>query len=113
MTKYGNKRCSIDGYNFPSLKEMGRYLELKLMLKEGLIRELELQPQFELLEDFHNKYWGKTRGIKYRADFTYYDVEKQCRIVEDVKSEGTKTPVYKLKKKMLLAKYPLMNFIEV
>ena len=72
------------------------------MLKAGVITNLKQQPEFVLQRAF--KYRGKTiREIKYRADFSYYDVEKKKFIVEDVKGGlATRTEVYMLKKKMLL-----------
>jgi len=44
------------------------------------------------------------------ADFQYFDVPTSKIIVEDVK--GMKTEVYKIKKKLLLWRYPDINFIE-
>ena len=105
-SKYHNKHIEIDGINFSSKKEASRYFELKLLLKAGVISDLELQPEFELQPKYiKNK---KTiRAIKYIADFRYND-EKSNLIIEDVKSSATfKTDVYKLKKKMFEYKYPL------
>ena len=100
MSKHNSTRavCS-QGHTHASIKEAGRCSELNLMVKAGVITNLKQQPEFILQRAF--KYRGKTiREIKYRADFSYYDVEKKKFIVEDVK--GFKTEVYKLKKKMLL-----------
>lgn len=68
-----------------------------------------MQVPFTLLDGYKRK--GKAvRGIKYYADFvvTYVDGHKE---VVDVK--GVRTDVYKLKKKLLLAKYPEIDFREV
>lgn len=59
-----------------------------------------------------NKY--KNEITYYKADFKYFDNEKGKYIVEDVKSPITaKDKVYRLKIKMLLTKYPDIEFVEV
>lgn len=101
-SKYNAKKITIDGHNFPSKREAERYCELKLFLKAGLIRNLELQPRFLLQDEFFDKNEVKHKKIEYVADFMYID---KCgkTIVEDVK--GVLTAVYKLKKKMFLKIY--------
>lgn len=96
-SKYGNKKVKVDGYTFDSKKEARRYGELKLLLKGGVIKDLKLQPRYELQPSYKKN--GKTiRKIEYIADFEYYDNEKQKLVIEDVK--GMKTNTYKLKKKI-------------
>ena len=87
-------------------------MELKLLEKAGLIRELELQPAFLLIPTFKKN--GKTyRKTTYIADFKYFDVELGKYIVEDVKSPATaKDKVYRLKIKMLLYQHDI-DFKEV
>jgi hypothetical protein len=99
----------IDGITFDSRKEANRYLELKLLLKAKKITDLQRQVVFELQPKFKI---GKTthRPITYIADFTYKIKGKERLIVED--SKGFKTLVYRIKKKMLLYKYPDIEFIE-
>lgn len=92
--KYGAKPVVIDGIRFASTKEGRRYSELLLLNRGGVIRTLEIQPEFKHHVD------GKLM-FTYRADFAYFEGEK--RVVEDVK--GFKTPVYKLKKKIVEATY--------
>lgn len=104
--KYRNIPVTIDGHRFPSEHEGYRYNELKLMLRAGEIRKLELQPVFVLQS-------GKNVTIKYIADFRYIEVRTDHEVVEDVKSKGTTTAVYKLKKKLLLHQYPGIDFREV
>ena len=68
----------------------------------GKIAQLELQPRFELQPAF--RYRGEAvRKIEYVADFRYLDYERGGLVVEDVK--GMKTDVYRLKRKLVLAKY--------
>ena len=104
--KYSNKKTVVDNIRFDSKKEAARYCELKLLKKGKIIKDLILQPRFELQEKFNGE-----RAIVYVADFMYYDNEKQTTIVEDVK--GIKTEIYKIKRKMFLFKYPQYQFVEI
>ena len=98
--KYGNRRTKIDGIDFDSEKEAGRYAELKMLEKAGVISDLKLQVPFELQPGFYYK-GEKIQSIRYVADFVYMQDGKQ--VIEDVKSDGTrKNKVYQLKKKMML-----------
>lgn len=110
--KYGNRKCKIDGFTFDSMKEGRRYAELKILLREGLIKDLELQKQFELQPGFLDADGKRIRPIYYRADFCYTDTETGKMVVEDVKSAATKTAVYKLKKKMMAYKGITIKEIE-
>lgn len=105
MNKYRNKKVIYDGITFDSIKEKNRYIELKLMERAGLIKDLKLQYEFELQPAFIlNK--KKIRKISYIADFYYFDNELNDYIVEDVKSEITKKDkTYCLKKKMFQYRY--------
>ena len=111
--KYHNTKVIYNGIKFDSKKERARFITLKQLEKAGIIKELELQPKFLLLDTIHYK--GKTYPkTYYKADFKYFDNEKGKYIVEDVKSLITaKDKVYRLKIKMLLVKYPDIDFIEV
>ena len=112
-SKYKNMKIEIDGINFDSVKEGNRYMELRLLLQAGEISELELQPEYLLLEGCQGKDGAKIRPITYRADFRYRDKDGRL-VVEDVKaSRSFQTEVYKLKKKLLLARYSNINFREV
>lgn len=93
MSKYHSVKTEIDGVVFDSKREAARYLELKLLAQAGQIKQLELQPVFNLVVKT-----GKSVG-KYRADFKYYDVARKEWIIED--SKGVRTPVYRLKKKIV------------
>ena len=98
------ERRTKDGIVFASIAEMERYDELKMLEKAGKISELKLQPKFLLIP----KIKKGDRATYYIADFAYTK-DGEC-IVEDVK--GFKTAVYKLKIKLLLWKYPKINFLE-
>ena len=88
--KYGNEKTVVDGITFASKAEARRYGELKLLERGGVIRDLELQPEFKLLGS------GLTLVCKYVADFKY--IEQGMFIVEDVK--GVRTPAYRIKAKL-------------
>jgi len=99
--KYRAIKTVVDGIKFDSKKEAARYGQLKLMVKAGLINQLELQPRFDLIVN------GKKCGF-YKADFQYVELDQGKQIVEDVK--GMKTPVYNLKKKLIKAIYGIEIF---
>jgi len=109
--KYGNQKVTYFGIEFDSKKEGLRYLQLKAWLENGTISNLILQPVFLLQEKFiHND--KKYQSITYVADFSYIDCNGK-KITEDVKaSKNFTTTIYKLKKKLLMFKYPDINFIE-
>ena len=109
-TKYHNKpdyRTVEDGtpLRFDSKKEARRYDELMLMLQAGKIRDLKLQPQFTLQEAYTTPDGKRVRAIRYDADFSYYDCDAGESVVEDVKSNATKTRVYQMKRKLMLEKF--------
>lgn len=96
MPKYHNSKTVIDGIRFDSKKEAKRYLELKILEKAGAIKDLRRQVPYVLI---NKSRYG--RAIKYVADFVYYEDDKL--VVEDVK--GVRTPVYKLKKRLMAEVY--------
>lgn len=102
--KYKNKKTIVDGIPFDSKKEARRYQELKLLVRGGVIKDLELQPVFKLIPTIRTEQ-ETLKEISYIADFKYYDCRKNRVIVEDVKSKGTKTRVYNLKKRLFILKY--------
>ena len=94
--KYRNKKTSVDGIRFDSKREANRYMELKLLERAGIIKGLKRQEPYILI---NKSSYG--RAIKYVADFVYYEDDKL--VVEDVK--GVKTPVYKLKKRLMAERF--------
>lgn len=105
MSKYRNKKITIDGILFDSKREGNFYTKLKLMQNAGLIWNLELQKKYVLQKAF--TFDGKKiREISYYADFVYED--KDGLHVIDVKGgNATKTDVYTLKKKLFIKKYQI------
>mgnify|MGYP003141561719 CR=1 FL=1 len=49
INKYRNVKTSVNGITFDSKKEAGRYTELLLLKGQGAIKDLELQPSFDLI----------------------------------------------------------------
>ena len=95
-SKYGSKRVECNGEWFDSMAELDRWNELRLLLRSGQIRDLERQIKYPItINGFHICTWI--------ADFRYVEVETGEPIVEDVK--GFKTPVYRIKKKLVEAEY--------
>lgn len=94
MRKYRNTPTVLDGIRFDSKKEAERYAELKLLERGGIIKDLKTQVRFELIPKNKNG-----RAVYYVCDFTY--TENGVLVVEDVKSQPTKTPVYRLKKRLM------------
>jgi len=103
-SKYHAIPVHVDGVRFASKKEAARYLELRLLEKAGLIADLECQPVFPL---HVMEIWRSGAPIvvttvgRFTADFRYTDLGVYAVgeiVVEDVKSEVTKTTDYKLRK---------------
>ena len=124
--KYKAVKTTIDGITFDSKREAKRYTELKILEKAGHITHLELQPEYQITVN-------GVKICKYKADFRYFTVraesnersynskgewqtptmtgDKEGQIVED--SKGFKTPIYRLKKKLVEALYPGTQIREV
>lgn len=84
MNKYKNKKTIVNGIVFDSKLEARRYTELLLLQKANKIKDLQLQPSFELIPSFKKN--GRTfRKTTYKADFLYIDTETGQKIVEDTK----------------------------
>ncbi len=107
--KYRNKRTTVDGITFDSLKEAKRWKELSLMETSGAIQDLKRQVKFVLIPaqrepDTIGKRGGVHKGkllereVSYVADFVYK--EKGEWVVEDAK--GIQTTEYIIKRKMML-----------
>ena len=91
--KFNAKPTELDGIKFSSKKEAKRYQELKLLQSNGEVLFFLDQVPFRL-----------PGGIKYRCDFLVFWKDGTVTI-EDVK--GFVTDMYKTKKKMVEALYPI------
>ena len=107
-SKYGNVKVKADGYTFDSKAEYRRYRELDLLEKAKKIFFLQVHPEWNI----------NINGEKictYKADFSYTDIKSRgasdsLLVVEDVK--GVKTPVYRLKKRLMKAMFEI-DIIEI
>jgi hypothetical protein len=99
--KYRSQPTAVNGILFDSKKEAGRYSELRLLESVGAIRDLKLQPRFDLIACN-----GEIVG-HFTPDFQYWSLELVCLVVEDVKSEATKTTAYRLRKRLFEASHGL------
>lgn len=89
--KFGNVKT--DG--FDSKKESRRHQELVMLERAGKISGLALQVPFACVV-------AGVHICDYVADFVFNEGER--RVIEDVKSDHTrKLPVYRLKRKLMLA----------
>ena len=114
MSKYGVSPAAhrtYRGQTFDSKAEMNRYIELLAMERVGLIRNIELQPEYLLIPGYKHPVHGTFRAMRYRADFRYLETSTNRVLVEDVK--GMLTDKYRIKKMILLWKYPDIHFVEV
>jgi hypothetical protein len=92
MNKYGAKPTIVGGIRFASKAEANRFILLRQLERQGDITDLETQPKFKVAVAGHHI-------CNYLADFRYK--QDGAEVIEDVK--GVRTPVYKLKKKLVEA----------
>jgi hypothetical protein len=109
VSKYRNRKLSVDGDEFDSQKEAIRYQELKILEKIGEIEGLRRQVKYLLIpeqreQDKTGKRGGVQKGkilereVSYIADFVY--TKDGETIVEDTK--GVRTKEYIIKRKLML-----------
>lgn len=104
--KYKNIITEYQGIKFHSKKEAKRYGDLLLLQKMNYIKDLVIQPKIPLIVN------NKTIG-SYIGDFKYFDNKLKKTVIEDVKSKATITPLYRLKKKILLTYQPPVEITEI
>lgn len=94
-SKYGSRRVELDGLKFDSAREARYYAGLKAMLSAGEIVKIERQVRWVLPVN-------NVKVCTYVSDFVVYDKDGNRRVI-DVK--GFKTPVYRIKRKLMKAIY--------
>ena len=110
--KYNAEVSMICRHKFDSKKEGQAYLRLLSKQQSGEIKTIELQPRFVLQENFERA-GIKHKEIVYVADFKVTDWDDHICYI-DVKSKVTeKNAVYRLKRKLLLFKFPDIDFREI
>ena len=115
MRKYRNRKVFRNGIKYDSALESKRHIELTLLEKAGKIKDLQTQVRFELIPaqyETYERYSDKTgkrlkdgkrcieQSCVYVADFVYFENGK--KVVEDTKSDPTKTADYIIKRKLML-----------
>lgn len=84
--KYGARSVVIDGVRFPSKREGGRWLALKLRQVLGEIRDLERQVSYQLAPAVRIDGEKRARpALRFTVDFKYVEVGTGKTIVEDAK----------------------------
>lgn len=117
-SKFGAIKTAVDGIIFDSGREANRYIQLKLLQRAGEITDLVLQPKFWLsINDkpilLKSKGFPNGRRATFKPDFQYVRVKDNRVVVEDAKSEPTRTEAYVLRKGIFEVMYPDVIFLEV
>ena len=102
MTKYHNRKVTVDGIVFDSVKEASHYRQLKLLERAGKIHGLRTQVKYVLVPSQKADNKVIEREVAYYADFDYTD-SNGVHIVEDTK--GVRTKDYIIKRKLMLYIY--------
>jgi hypothetical protein len=112
-TKFGvaKKKVVIDGITFDSRAEAARYNQLQLLVRTGEISELQVHPEFILVDAFEHPAQGAIKQIAYRPDFKYRDMRSGRTVIEDVK--GFRTPDFDIKRKLFLNRYRNLDLVLV
>lgn len=113
-SKFGNKKTPYNGRIYDSKREAMYAYELDLLKSakndsDRVISYLNQVP-YLLQDSFKDKKGTTHRKIEYVADFVVHYADGREEVI-DVK--GMRTEMYKLKLKLLLFKYPDINFKEV
>lgn len=111
-SKYGNKKVEYNGYLWDSIREKSYYQELCLRKKARDIIDFWIKPKVSVFldEEMGLSWCWKVKPSPnsqllfiYIPDFVIIDYEGNIQEIIDVKSEGTITDVFKLKRKILEA----------
>lgn len=94
--KFGAIPIWIDNIRWPSQLQGGHYVELKLLLKGDIIRDLDWEVDFPLHVN------GKLITT-YRADFTFFHIGRNRKVI--LESKGKETELFNLKWKLAKVEY--------
>lgn len=111
--KYRNVITTVDNIKFHSAAESRYYVQLKALLQNGRICNLDLQPKFEIVPKYKNGNGEKIQAAYYVADFRYVDMDSGENVIVDVKRKQTATDTYRLKKKLFEKIYYPLTVNEV
>ena len=102
-SKFNNKKSLIDGHTFDSIKESEFYGSLKLKKQAGLIKDFQMQVQYDIIvNNIHIAYYYLDFLIENNdGSFEYIDIKGK-----DKKSNKfIKTSVFAIKKRLVEALY--------
>lgn len=107
MSKYKARKVEVDNIWFDSAKEAARYGQLKLLVRAGYIRELEIHVPLPLIVN------GQ-KVCTYICDFRYFDKDDR-RWIEDVKGmrSGAAYQMFRVKAKLFEALNPGLRITEI
>lgn len=108
--KYNAVKMEINGIVFDSKKEANYYSYLLALKEQGKIDNIKMQVEYLLQPAFIRENGEKVKNIKYYADFV---VTYKNGTTEVIDVKGRRTKEYSIKRKMLLDRYPNINFKEV
>lgn len=99
--KYKNQPVIVDGVHFDAKGEAEYDGQLRLVERQGGIRDLKRQVAFEIqVPDLSGVL---VKICTYVADWVYWDVEQKAEMVVDWKGKSTRE--FKLKKKLMRARF--------
>ena len=113
-TKYNATKTEIDGHKFDSKAEAEYYVHLLELVRNGQIRDLQLQPKFGFIIHGEPLKSHKNRAITYSADFKWWEnvgsgsATHWKTVVADVK--GMETDVWRIKWALVKALHPGTEF---
>lgn len=96
-SKYKNKATQCDGFTFDSIVERDYYVHLKAQQKNNSVAMFLRQVPFHIV-------CNDESVCKYVCDFQVFYTDG---LVEFVDVKGVETDIFKIKKKLVEAQYPL------
>ena len=108
-SRYHNLKCEYNGLKFDSKTEMEYYKYLLGLQEKGIVKEIKTQIKYSLQDKF--KYKDKVqREIVYIVDFVVIYSDGREEVIDIKGSVHNIDPVFKIKRKLLLCKYPNIDF---
>lgn len=109
-SKYKNKKVEKDGFKFDSQLERDYYDHLNELKDKEIVKDFQMQVKYLLQDAFQYKE-DKIRKIEYKADFVVQYTDGHEEVV-DIKPNSLLMirPEFKLKRKLLIYKYPDIDF---
>lgn len=106
--KYGAKPTVCQhGHKHASKREAKRCVQLHLLQRAGEIENLEVEPQYWFVINGNQVKHPNGRRAGYKPDFGY--TERGQDIVEDIKSDPTRTEAFALRAAIFRALFPTIE----